>query len=99
MQIETEINHRNDIFQKNQECYDYEKDIRETYINWDNINVFYSPTLNTCILSYYDYKPSEDGLRYYTVYTIKNLFNSSVIFSENNFLEWEKKVEELKQID
>ena len=61
------------------------------------MDVFYSPTLNTCIFAYLDYKISDDNAHYNTIHIIKDLFNDKVIFEKTDAPAWEEKLNELKK--
>lgn len=86
----------NDLSTKKQECLEYKEDILKQNL-YDMTDVFYSPSLNTCIFVYWDYKISEDGTHYNTIHTIKDLFNDKVLFSQTNAPLWQEKVDELKK--
>lgn len=83
-------------FEKKEKCFTYKEEATGKY-NYDSMEVFYSPTMDTCIFAYWDYKASEDNTHYYTIHVIKDLFNDKILFSQTNAPLWQEKVDELKK--
>lgn len=83
------------VFENKEKCFIYKNQLLSEH-KYEMMDVFYSIKLNTCILSYYDYRVSEDDTHYNVSQVIKDLFTGEVIFDETNALAWERKVNELR---
>ena len=98
------------LFENKNKCFKYKEDILKKYSDeyknkyeYDMIDIFYSPSLNTCFFVYWHYMHIDDSYdeieagHCTTRHVIKDLFNDRIIFYKCNAPEWTEKINNLKK--
>lgn len=90
---------KDDLFEKKQECKKYQETAFLFLKEWDEIDsIFYSEKLNSCLFSFITYETvSLEGFdRDYPIHVIRDIFTLEYIFRETDYPLWQEKIKELK---
>ena len=85
--LQREVNQNDDLYQKKQDCLKYQKTIEEKFNNRASINLFFSPSKNTCI---YEATAIKDGV--VISRSLIDVFGDGFVIEQNGELIYDKKM-------